>query len=252
MISIVKHQAVIALLVTILSNFSDCDYCPASAPTVSVVSKCPTNKTEWDQAASRKKCSHMSAKCGDKSPVYHCLLNQWGNETVEVCASTWYISGFCAIYNTDEMKVIDDFGRDCTKFSEGKCPSRYISSEAYLYQECYMQESSNTIPLPDRSIRTEETNDCIMSTVIAIIVTVLVLVITSLVVFITLRLEISKKAPDEKCMPFCNATKPMVGEEEENTSFLETAPDEKCMPFCNATKPMVGEEEEDTSFLETD
>lgn len=74
-------------------SFIKCDYCPASAPTVSVVSKCPTNKTEWDQAASRKKCSHMSAKCGDKSPVYHCLLNQWGNETVEVCASTWYISG---------------------------------------------------------------------------------------------------------------------------------------------------------------
>lgn len=61
-----------------------------------MVSKCPTNKTEWDQAASRKKCSHitdMSAKCGNKSPIYHCLLNQWRNETVEVCASTWYISG---------------------------------------------------------------------------------------------------------------------------------------------------------------
>uniref|UniRef100_K1PV38 ubiquitinyl hydrolase 1 n=1 Tax=Magallana gigas TaxID=29159 RepID=K1PV38_MAGGI len=32
---------------------------------------------------------------------------------------------------------------------------------------------------------------------------------------------------------------------------LHYTPDEKCMPFCNATKPMVGEEEEDTSFLET-
>lgn len=74
-------------------SFIKCGYCPASVPTVSVVSKCPTNKTEWDEAASRKKCSHMSAKCGDKSPVYHCLLNQWRNETVEVCASTWYISG---------------------------------------------------------------------------------------------------------------------------------------------------------------
>lgn len=41
--------------------------------------------------------------------------------------------------------------------------------------------------------RTEETNDCIMSTVIAIVVTVLVLAITPLVVFITLRLKISKR-----------------------------------------------------------
>lgn len=81
------------LIVDFFFSFIKCDYCPASAPTVSVVSKCPTTKAEWDQAASRKKCSHMSAKCGDKSPVYHCLLNQWGNETVEVCASTWYMSG---------------------------------------------------------------------------------------------------------------------------------------------------------------
>ena len=41
------------------------------------------------------------------------------------------ISGFCAIYNTVEMKVTDDFGRDCTKFLEGKCPTRYHSPEAY-------------------------------------------------------------------------------------------------------------------------
>lgn len=40
--------------------------------------------------------------------------------------------GFCAVYNIDDMKVIDDFQTDCTKFTESKCPSRYISSEAYL------------------------------------------------------------------------------------------------------------------------
>lgn len=74
-------------------SFIKCEYCPVTAPTVSVVSKCPRTKTEWDQAAFRKKCNYMSAKCGDKSPVYHCLLNQWRNETVEVCASTWFISG---------------------------------------------------------------------------------------------------------------------------------------------------------------
>lgn len=44
-----------------------------------------------------------------------------------------------------------------------------------------------------RTEETEETNDCILSTITAIVVTVLVLVISTLVVFITLRLKISKK-----------------------------------------------------------
>lgn len=233
-----EHQVIcVFVCITILSSFSDCGYCPASVPTVSVVSKCPTNKTEWDQAASRKKCSHMSAKCGDKSPVYHCLLNQWGNETVEVCASTWYMSGFCAIYNTDEMKVIDDFERDCTKLSEETCPSRYISSEAYMYQKCYMKKSSNTIP--DRSIGTKETNDCIMSSVIAIVVTVLVLAITSLVVFITLRLKISKKAQDEECMPFCNATKQMVGKKDEVIPLMKNENKDNAMNQTKETAELI-------------
>lgn len=39
--------------------------------------------------------------------------------------------GFCAVYNTIEMKVIDDFNVDCTNFTKGKCPTRYISTDAY-------------------------------------------------------------------------------------------------------------------------
>lgn len=40
--------------------------------------------------------------------------------------------GFCAIYNTEEMKVIDDFNRDCTNLTGGPCPTRYISTDAYM------------------------------------------------------------------------------------------------------------------------
>lgn len=40
--------------------------------------------------------------------------------------------GFCVIYNTEEMKVIDDFNRDCTNFTEDPCPTRYISTDAYM------------------------------------------------------------------------------------------------------------------------
>lgn len=108
------------LIVEYFFSFIKSDYCPASAPTVAVVSECPTNKTEWDQAASRKKCNLMSAKCGDKTPVYHCLLNQWRNETVEVCASTWYISG-----NEVARSIIFMTGPSCS-------PSVSHSSSVFL------------------------------------------------------------------------------------------------------------------------
>ncbi|XP_052711970.1 uncharacterized protein LOC128186230 [Crassostrea angulata] len=193
MTSIVKHRAAIALIVAIVLNFSDCDYCPVSAPTVSVVSKCPTTKTEWDQAASRKKCSHMSAKCGTKSPVYHCLLNQWRNETVEVCASNWYISGFCAIYNTEEMKVIDDFDRDCTNLTGGPCPTRYISTDAYMYQGCYGKRNTST-SLPSTEKQVHVSTDCTLPAALIAIIIVLSLLslILSLLLVLTCQGKISK------------------------------------------------------------
>lgn len=210
MASIMKHQAAIALLVAILSNFSNCDYCPVSVPTVSVVSKCPTTKAEWDEAASRKKCSHMTAKCGTKSPVYHCLLNQWGNETVEVCASDWFISGFCAIYNTDEMKVIDDFNRDCTNFTSGYCPTRYISTDAYMYQGCYEKRNTST-PLPStdkQCFRVHVSTDCTLPAAIIAIIIVLSLLslILSLLLVLTCRGKISKSVRYRQCMRLCKQT----------------------------------------------
>nr|XP_034335287.1 uncharacterized protein LOC105343695 isoform X8 [Crassostrea gigas] len=204
MTSIMKHQAAIALLIAILSNFSNCDYCPVSAPTVSVVSKCPTTKTEWDEAASRKKCSHMSAKCGNKSPVYHCLLNQWRNETVEVCASNWYISGFCAIYNTEEMKVIDDFSRDCTNLTGGPCPTRYISTDAYMYQGCYGKRNTSTsLPSTDKQcFRVHVSTDCTSPAALIAIIIVLSLLslILSLLLVLTCQEKISKSVMYSQCM----------------------------------------------------
>lgn len=200
MTSIVKHRAAIALLVAIVLNFSDCDYCPVSAPTVSVVSKCPTTKAEWDEAASRKKCSHMTAKCGTKSPVYHCLLNQWGNETVEVCASTWYISGFCAIYNTEEMKVIDDFNRDCTSFTNGPCPTRYISTDAYMYQGCYGKQNTST-PLPSTDKQVHVSTDCTLPAAIIAIIIVFTLLSFGLFVLLVLTCRgIISKSEINQCI----------------------------------------------------
>ena len=70
--------------------------CPQSIPTVSYVSRCPTNAEEWKSAAARKDCRAlgMNQNCSDDgSFVYHCVLSEDGTKLMEVCAKIWYMSG---------------------------------------------------------------------------------------------------------------------------------------------------------------
>ena len=56
--------------------------CNDSTATVEVVSHCPKTLEEQVKAANRKSCSKFSHKCS--SFVYHCVMNVWENETLEV------------------------------------------------------------------------------------------------------------------------------------------------------------------------
>lgn len=60
--------------------------CDASRGTVKYVDKCPRNESEWLESARNKNCSGINQNCSSKEFVYHCLINQWENATVEVCA----------------------------------------------------------------------------------------------------------------------------------------------------------------------
>lgn len=57
---------------------------------------CPTTKQEWETAAIRKNCNNTAAEqsCSDaKKFVYHCVINGFQDETLEVCAPQKLISG---------------------------------------------------------------------------------------------------------------------------------------------------------------
>ncbi|XP_062596710.1 uncharacterized protein LOC134258183, partial [Saccostrea cucullata] len=108
---------------------------PSSLSTLNEVPNCPRNQHDWEKAAARKDCNQIS-KSDNKPFVYHCLINEWANATVEVCAPTWFVSGFCAMYSSSDARVIDNFNYDCTHYTP-PCPQRYISSEAYKYGVCY-------------------------------------------------------------------------------------------------------------------
>lgn len=69
--------------------FSKGEQCLASLPTVRVVQTCPQNEAELSRAQQQKKCEHLAKyqKCTKPAAFkYHCVLNAFSNETIEVCA----------------------------------------------------------------------------------------------------------------------------------------------------------------------
>lgn len=70
-------------------------YCPEIVNSVEEVASCPTTKQENDRAASKKNCSRISLgkKCNNYQLSYHCIINGYRNQTLEVCAPSKRIVG---------------------------------------------------------------------------------------------------------------------------------------------------------------
>lgn len=64
--------------------------CPLSDQ-IETVNSCPQTAAEWKEAATRKNCKTTSHNC--YSLDYHCVINAWMNETIEVCAPNVVIVG---------------------------------------------------------------------------------------------------------------------------------------------------------------
>lgn len=63
------------------------DACDISRSTIQIVKNCPESEEKWREAAARKNCAAYANQCSDpKRLVYHCLLNEYINQTLEVCA----------------------------------------------------------------------------------------------------------------------------------------------------------------------
>ncbi|XP_062601573.1 uncharacterized protein LOC134263172 isoform X2 [Saccostrea cucullata] len=123
------------LQVTISSAYIvDTEYCGFSKSTQNISTSCPVNESSWIKAANEFGCSNHNDKCGGDLK-YHCLINPWQNETVEVCAPATSIrSGHCAEYNARGGKIQEFYRQNCKT-----CTQDYMSTEAYKYQECYLE-----------------------------------------------------------------------------------------------------------------
>nr|XP_022286430.1 uncharacterized protein LOC111099438 isoform X2 [Crassostrea virginica] len=97
-----------------------------------------------------KRCFDLKHNCG--SLEYHCVINEWTTEMIEVCAPTKVIVGkVCAEYNSGGMMIQRNSNAKCKE-----CPSVYSSPNSYLYPECYTyvrenRRSHNTTAFPQSS-----------------------------------------------------------------------------------------------------
>ncbi|XP_062574619.1 uncharacterized protein LOC134236447 [Saccostrea cucullata] len=125
----------VIILILVLNNLigSLASSCEKSIPTVAYVKTCPRTEAEWNAEAERKQCHVVKQNCTPQNNFqYHCLINAFANATVEVCAPARNIIGHCAEYNYGRQGIQDHQQIKCET-----CPSSYLSTEAYKYQECY-------------------------------------------------------------------------------------------------------------------
>lgn len=112
--------------------------CLVSLPTVQTVTSCPTNTAELSQARKRKQCIHLSIIQNCTTPgnfQYHCVLNTYENETVEVCAPIILSQGYCLKFDEGGARLQNIYDRECTIYSK-PCTTRFNSSELLQYFQC--------------------------------------------------------------------------------------------------------------------
>nr|XP_022311437.1 uncharacterized protein LOC111116743 [Crassostrea virginica] len=128
--------------------------CPTSAASVSIIDNCPMNSSEWNQRATQKNCSMYPQTC-NKPLQYHCLLNTYGNESIEVCApDTLLNNDFCPSFNINQQRILEQF--NCTSLI-ADCPERPYNSTSILnYKGCMKQLYGSMMPSTDSTLTTVE------------------------------------------------------------------------------------------------
>nr|XP_022290153.1 uncharacterized protein LOC111101824 [Crassostrea virginica] len=118
-----------------MTTQADISICQISIKTVHNVPSCPKTDDEWREAAARKNCSQYASQCHEPDKLeYHCVLNPYINETLEVCAyPVNIVKGFCTEYSSIGNRIQPNYNAHCST-----CPSSgYPSNHAFKYSECY-------------------------------------------------------------------------------------------------------------------
>lgn len=131
---------------------SSTDSCHISRSTVQIVEDCPNSEEQWKQAAMRKNCAVYASQCSDPERLkYHCVINPFMNQTLEVCAYAQNIVlGFCTEYSLSGNMIQQSADTSCLHFIENPCPFFYRSTEAHKFPGCYDLTKKSALNTEDR------------------------------------------------------------------------------------------------------
>lgn len=150
----------ILFVLLIKSQQSENRYCQEAVDSVKIVSSCPTSKKEWDIAAQKKNCIRIAflQNCSSVEQFeYHCVINGYRNETLEVCAPSRIIFGHCVEFNVPGGVIQDQISAACSE-TFPKCDASYLSSSAYKYPDCYKLVSMSATKLTITATNSDESN----------------------------------------------------------------------------------------------
>lgn len=147
-ISLVFFFHFLVILTRISKTFGKhSDFCNISRKTVQVVQRCPENLKNWKAAAERKNCSAYASQCTYPDRLaYHCVINPYANETLEVCAYVQNILlGYCTEYSISGNMIQRNSKMRCMLFEKNSCPVFYRSTDCFKYPDCYNQTKKSKI-----------------------------------------------------------------------------------------------------------
>lgn len=137
----------ICILVAVKTVETSSDFCNVTRSTKKVVPDCPDSVDKWKEASKKKTCTQYASQCSEPEKLeYHCVINPFINETLEVCAyGQNIILGHCAEYSSSGNLIQSNLNTNCMDFSSKPCPIAYKSTEAYKYPGCYDLTKKTTV-----------------------------------------------------------------------------------------------------------
>lgn len=202
-------------------------YCQEAVESVTSVTSCPTSEEEWKSAVRRKNCTATQQTCSKPETfLYHCVINEYGNKTLEVCAPQRLMTGFCTEFNVGGGVIQSHGLSPCNETAVLRCANVYYSSEAYKYPDCYNKKiitsATSTIftttitSQNETTTKTLENRESTIEIVAALVCVAVLGVCLTVIIVIALRRHILRR-PE-------NITK---HEEEEMTLIKEIGKDNK-------------------------
>ncbi|XP_061177650.1 uncharacterized protein LOC133186410 [Saccostrea echinata] len=180
--------------------------CNVSLPTLQMVSMCPTTEEELEKATKRKDCKSLAEIQTCVPPgnfTYHCVINDFANETYEVCAPAIYSQGRCLEFDQHGRRI-EELNINCVPMG---CPKKFRSANLLSYGGC-----SKIVKHKGNKSTTYLSGDCYwnaLSIILAAICGVLFLLL-SLVLGILCR---KMKQENHRGLQFSEETTILNGEE---------------------------------------